>query len=228
MSRPVTILAALAVVAVAALVPTPVAAAGPVDSSLTIFYWDSEFEMEGGTGLVEDSAGNWGLDGSLWIHEKFGIAAAFYRTDLDDLPGATDDTDDVSLDFKYKLFSPTDKNFIAIGVGWQEAGLTITSALGDTSGPRLVGEAGVGFKQVNAYGRIAYMPFMDDIDPSVGPTLEDVEAVEFEVGVQWRVAPFLHFRLAWHSIEFDMEAQGSGAEVTTTSDGLVLGVGVHF
>ena len=225
MRKTVTLLATLAL---ATLVAAPAAATGPVDGSLTMFYWNSEFEMQGGSGLAEDSAGNSGLDGGVWIQEKYGIAAAYYRTDLADLPGATDSTEDFNLDFKYKLFSPTTKNFVAVGLGWQEAGLTVTSSLGDTSGPRLVGEAGVGIKQISGYGRVAYMPFMDDIEPATGPTLEDVEAMEFEVGVQWRAAPFLHFRLAWHSVEFDMATQGTGANVTTTSDGVVLGMGFHF
>ncbi len=220
------LLALFVLAASTALAPSPALALGPVDGEATAYWWHNDFSIEG-TGFAEDDAGDLGFRGELWLFERVGFAGAFLRSNLEDVTLDDDTATYAHLDVRFRLFSPSENNFIALGVGWQEAEFQVSPGFGDTSGLRVVAEGRVSAGIVYVYGEVAYMPDLDDVQAT--PTdLVNIEGLEYEVGIAFKPAPFFQIRLGYHSLELEMERAVTGLDRTLKADGFLLGLGVTF
>jgi len=203
---------ATAAVVAALAAAVPVAAAGPVDGEVTAFYWLSETtsEFDGSPSFKEDSD-DLGFRGELWFFKRLGVSAGMYSADLADSDETVDYT---NLDVEWRLISPSENNFFAVGVGWQK----IDVGDDDTSGPRVVVEGRVALVGIlYFYGRGAYAPDLDDVGPATGG-----KASEYDLGVMIKPAPFLQIFAGYRSnrVSFD------GFDWDTT--GPIAGVGINF
>jgi hypothetical protein len=211
------------------MVAVPALALGPVDGEVGALWWANEYETEG----VSEDAGVPGFNAELWW-KKVGVRAQL----LGDLDNTDSSTDYTAVDVMWKAFAPTENNFIAVGLGWQDMGFTavdagLTNAFsGDTSGMRVALEGRVGIVgMVYAYGQAAYLPDMDNATDPNGDEYNDVDGLEFEVGVSWKPAPFISVRGGYRQNTLDYKRVSfGGAESGESSDstGFLLGVGFHF
>ena len=77
---------------------------------------------------------------------------------------------------------------------------------------------------------------MDDATSSnpLGGRFEDIEGLEYEVGVSWKMFPFVSMRAGYRETTFDFtetnSAKSSDDELdgTIESKGFLLGLGFHF
>ena len=204
------IVAAAVVVVGVAIVPS--LAAGPVDGEITAVYWlsDSKFDLGGLDSGTEKSEAV-GFRAELWFVKKLGVSAGLFKADLVD----SDETIDYNnLDVKWRLLSPTENNFLAVGAGWQQ----IDVGMKDTGGVRLVVDgrvALVGF--LYFYGRAAYVPSLSGVDEVEGGSMTELEA-----GLMIKPVPFVQLFVGYRSDDVSFDA----GEWTT--DGFLAGVGVNF
>ena len=199
------------------LVCGPSMALGPVDGEVAAVWWDNEFTDNSG-GSTDAAAP--GFRANLWMKD-FGVRAAIFASDPDDL--AVDKSDYLSLDVMYKAVSVTDKNYFAVGLGWEEFDM---SGLGDTSGVRLALEGRVGMgNMAYAYGEGAYLPSLDDIS-GPGGNFTDVDGTEYELGVGMSPAPFISLKAGYRETTFDFSQAGGGGSVE--SSGFLIATGFHF
>lgn len=199
---------------------SPALALGPVDGEVTALYWLSTTQI----GSSEEDSPDAGGRAELWFVKKIGISAALVRTDPE---GALEGTDLEyrNLDLKWRVLSPTENNFLALGVGWQQLELANGDSV-DTSGPRAVLEGRVSLVGVlYAYGRAAYLPDLDDWRIGL-VTLTNGKGHEIEGGVQLKPAPFLQFFAGYRRNEATFD--GLLGEVEVSTDGIVAGAGVNF
>lgn len=220
-----------------ALAALPALAMGPVDGEVGALYWANDFEAaEGGSSLSSD-AGAPGYRAEIWFFKKYGLRAAHYASELDDFNDLSSDY--TSVDFMWRAFSPTENNFLAIGLGWQTMDLETIGLEGDTSGVRVDVEGRVALGGLfYLYGQGSYLPSLDDapaVDPLLG-NFEDLDGHEFEAGVSWKIAPFLSLRAGYREqvINFTrtdfIPLPGEDSEVAgdATTEGFLLGLSVRF
>lgn len=165
-----------------------VQAAGPIDGEVSAVWWANDFEIDNGTANASSDAGAPGLRASLWLHNRYGVHASRFGSDADNANGA----DYTSFDVMWRALSPTENNFVALGLGWQQMDV---EGIGDAaSGARVTVEGRMSLMSVlQAYGHGSYLPSLSDItpdDPALGPW-EDVNAYEYELGVAWNAMPFM-------------------------------------
>jgi hypothetical protein len=218
--RPLRLLALLTVLAAAPSLP--VWALGPVDGEVTALYWLSDTEV----GDVSESSSAVSGRAELWFVKKFGVSAALYQPDPEDSLEGTD-FDYKNIDFKWRLLSPTENNFLAIGAGWQQADYDDNGVEADTSGPRLVAEGRVGIVgMLYFYGRGAYLPDLDDMEVGL-VTFTDGKGHELEFGVQLKPMPFVQFFGGYRTQEESFEGP-FGNDIDLKHDGFVVGAGFNF
>jgi len=225
MSHPLRLV--VRVLVLTTMVATPALALGPVDGEVGALWWANEYATEGASA----DAGVPGINAELWWQSKFGVRAKLFG-DVDNTSSSSDYT---AVDVMWKPFSPTENNFVAVGVGWQDMDFTaIDSFSGDTSGMRLSVEGRVGIVgMVYAYGQAAYLPSMGDASDSVNE-YSDMDGLEYEVGVSWKPAPFISVRGGYREAQLDYtRVEFGGAETSESSEssessGFLLGVGFHF
>lgn len=214
----------------ASLAGAPALALGPIDGEVGAVWWANDFDAE--TGDLDDSADGDapGFRGELWF-KKYGLRAAMYSSDTDDLNIDQDSSDYMSVDLMWKAFAPTENNYVAVGLGWEE--LDILDS--DTSGVRLSAEGRIGILSVlHAYGHASYLPSMDDTSSSgFDGRFEDIDGLEYEVGISWKMAPFISMRAGYRETSFDFDfdpLEKSDPEVASSieSTGFLLGLGFHF
>ena len=213
----------LALATVLAAAPhVPAWALGPVDGEVTVLYWNSDTDAFG----ASESSSAVGGRAELWFIKKLGVSAGIYRPEPD---GSLDglEFDYKNLDVKWRLISPTENNFLAVGAGWQLVDIDFGGFDTDTSGLRLVAEGRVGLVNIlYLYGRAAYLPSLDDLDTGL-ITLTDGKGKEFEFGLQLKPMPFIQFFAGFRSHEDNFEGP-FGADVDFKHDGIVAGAGVNF
>lgn len=192
------------------LAAAPAAAMGPVDGEVTVMYWLSETEVDDGVTSASVDSEDIGFRGELWFAKKIGVSVAMFGADLEDTDLSLDYN---NLDVKWRLFSPTENNFFAVGAGWQE----IDAGDGKADGFRVVAEGRVAIVGiVYFYGRGAYAPSLD----AEG---EDADMTELEAGVMLKPAPFLQLFAGYRMNETSFDAGGD-----LTTDGFVVGAGINF
>lgn len=211
-------------------------AMGPVDGEIGAVYWANDFDSKG-VASFSSGANAPGFRAELWLFERYGLRAGQYRSDLDDY--GTETADYTSLDFMWRAFSPTENNFFALGLGWQEMDLGTIGLSGDTSGARISAEGRVSVAAlVYLYAQGSYLPSMDDADAVVAGLgrFEDVSGHEYELGVSWKMAPFVSLRAGYRSnnVEFTQTGLdpllGFGAEMDgeVESGGFLGGLSLRF
>jgi hypothetical protein len=230
MSHPLRLV--VRVLLLSTLVAAPALALGPVDGEVGALWWANEYDTE----RASADAGVPGLNAELWWQSKFGLRAQMLG-DVDDTSNSSDYT---AVDVMWKAFSPTENNFVAVGLGWQDMDFTagdITApspAGGDTSGMRIAVEGRVGIVgMVYAYGQAAYLPSMDDSSNSLSltpETYDDMDGLEYEVGVSWKPAPFISVRGGFRENQLDYTRVNGlvSNDESSESSGFLLGVGFHF
>ena len=229
MSHPLRLI--VRVLLLCSMVATPALALGPVDGEVGALWWANEYDAEG----LSADAGVPGFNAELWWQSKFGVRAQL----LGDIDDNASSADYATLDVMWKAFSPSENNFIALGLGWQDMDFsTLDSALrdtGDTSGMRIALEGRVGIVgMVYAYGQAAYLPSMDDATGSLPTpdTYDDMDGLEFELGLSWKPAPFISLRGGYREsrLDYTRVPSGGGSETDESSEssGYLLGAGFHF
>jgi len=171
------------------MVAIPAVAAGPVEGEVSALWWANDFDSQTTTTNVSSDAGAPGLRAELWLLDRYGVKASQYGSD----PDETDGADYTSIDFMWRALAPTENNFVAVGLGWEQ--MEIDSLGEDTSGMRVSVEGSVGIVgMLQAYGQGAYLPSLDDVSSKnalVG-SLHDLDAYEYEIGMAWNAMPFMN------------------------------------
>ena len=224
--------AALGTLLLSCLASAPAVAMGPVDGEVDAFWWANDFDASGLQSAVPpgtDAAAP-SYSGELWIFKRYGFRAGRYSSDLGDVGRSTSDT--TSLDFMWKAFSPTENNFLAVGAGWQEMDMP-SIGLDSTSGARLSAEGRVAIIGVlQLFAQLSYYPSLDDgqgITPADG-RFEDMSGSEYEFGLIWKLAPFVHLRAGYResSVDFTRIDLSGALNGSAESSGFLVGMGVHF
>ncbi|MDH3626840.1 MAG: hypothetical protein OES25_04200 [Acidobacteriota bacterium] len=220
-----------------AIAVTPALAAGPIDGEIGAIWWANDFETTGGSTVVSGDAGAPGYRAEVWLFEDYGLRAGQYRSSLGDF--SFDDAESVSVDFLWRVLSPTENNFLAVGAGWQDMDLATVGLAGDTSGARLTAEgraAAAGF--VYVYGQVSYLPSLADADATIitDGTFEDLSGIETEVGASFKLAPFVSLRAGYRSQTIDftrtgfvpLPGQPTSVDGEIESSGFLAGLTVRF
>jgi opacity protein-like surface antigen len=221
----------LGIVLIAVLLSTPVLALGPVDGEIGAVWWANEFDSDGGAANVSSDAGAPGFFAQLWFFDRFGLKASQYTSDLDDV--GADSADYTSVDAMWRPFSPSENNFIALGLGWEEMDLASIGLDGDTSGARVTVEGRIAVAVVYFYGQGSYLPKLDDTPATVAAdgVFEDLSSLELEAGVAWKVAPFIGLRGGYRSQKVDftrIPEIGPELEGEVDSNGFFAGLNFRF
>jgi len=167
---------------------TPALAAGPIDGEVAVVWWANEFSTDTDTAAASSDAEALGLTAQMWVKKRYGLRASQFGSNPDGSSGA----DYTSVDLLWKALAPSENNFVALGLGWQQMDM---QGLDDsTSGARVIVEGRVGLGgSVFAYGHGSYLPSMSDsdaVETSLG-RYEDLDAYEYEVGVAWNALSFM-------------------------------------
>ncbi len=210
---------ALAVFA-ASLWTVPALALGPVDGEVTALYWDSDTDVDG----VSEGSGDVAGRAEIWFLTRWGVSGAYFQPSPGGLlEGA--ELEYLNLDAKIKVFAPTENNFVALGLGWQTVDLSGEESA-DTSGPRVVAEGRFSFKIVYFYGRVAWLPELDDI--AFGETtLTNGEGQEAEAGIQIKPFPFFQIFAGYRADKMSFDAP-EGGSFEVENKGPVAGIGFNF
>jgi len=167
----------------------PSYAAGPIDGEVSAVWWANSYDSDVQGSEASGSAGAAGLRAQLWMLNRYGLVANRFGSS----PDETDGADYTSVDFMWRALSPTENNFVAVGVGWQQ--MEIAGLDQDTSGARLSVEGRFGLLgALYGYGHGAYLPALDDSDaedPLLG-RYADMDSYEYELGVAWHAMPFVN------------------------------------
>ncbi len=183
----------------------PALAAGPIDGEVAAVWWANDFETKSEAGVGSTDGGAAGLRAQLWFKNKYGLKAMQYGSDPSDSDGA----DYTSVDVMWRPLSPTENNFVAVGVGWQE--MEIDGLQNTTSGMRLSLEGRIAVVgMVYAYGNAAYLPSLEDspAEDSAFGDFEDLESYEYEFGVAWNASPFVNVHAGYRvsTLEFNQNS----------------------
>jgi opacity protein-like surface antigen len=220
--------ASLCACALLAIGTTPALAIGPVDGEIGAVYWANDFETAGASA----DAGAPGFHAELWLKD-FGLRATRFSSEPDVAQAGVENSDYTSVDLMWKAFAPTENNYVAVGLGWEDVDLATIGLDGSTSGARVAVEGRVGFVgAVYGYAQAAYLPQLDDANSVVaGLTFEEMEGLEYELGVQWKMLPFMSMRAGYRANNVDYKlVDGLGGEESDTveSTGFLAGLGFHF
>jgi len=191
------------------LTPSKAQAMGAVDAEVGLLWWAHEIDTPGRKSVDADDVGAY-FD--LWLGDSWGISANAYSSDSDDPEFSS--SSDYSIDAKWRLLSPTENNFFAVGAGWQ--GIETTTGQ-SSDGPRLLIEGRVGVGILFGYGEVAWMPDLGDAG-----IFQDMDGTEYEFGASLTPFPFLNLRLGYRV--FDLGYKGGSEK----SSGPLLGVAIHF
>jgi hypothetical protein len=193
----------------------PLLAAGPVDGEVSALWWANEYDRNTQTSNVSEDGGSPGLRAELWMLERYGVRASMFGSDVSDSQGA----DYASVDVMWKALAPTENNFVAVGLGWQQ--MDLQGLAQETSGMRLAVEGRFGLVgMLYGYGSASYLPDLDDAaasDPLAG-RLEDIDAFEYELGLAWNALPFMNVHAGYrvNNLSFTQETiqvAGVGTDV---------------
>lgn len=212
----------------------PALALGPVDGEVGLLWWQSDFDRDTDLEDISTDASAPGIRGELWFFNKLGVRASLFSSDLGDLN--EEDADNLSADVMWRLFSPTENTFLALGAGWQDLEFTesgVATTIVETSGPRATLQGRVGLVgALHLYGHYSYMPELEDFTPSGTTDLyTDLEGNEFELGLFWKMGPFFDMRAGYRASEVDFTAQPTllpQYQGTVDAAGFMVGMGIHF
>jgi hypothetical protein len=183
----------------------PVLAAGPIDGEVSTVWWANDFDTKSETASTSSDAGAPGLRAELWMLNRYGLRASRFGSD----PDGSDGADYTSVDVMWRALSPTENNFVAVGLGWQQ--MDVEGLDEATSGARVTVEGRVSLMgMLYAYGHGSFLPSLSDTDaadPQQGQ-FEDLDAYEYELGVAWNAMPFMDVHAGYrvNNLSFTQEA----------------------
>ena len=220
MKRIAWILATFVVVCL--VIPSTALALGPVDVDAKLMYWLGELDVAGeGTDNMDGA----GLDLDLWFTDKLGATILYYPLSGSGMLDGID-ADYMSIDLKWKVYSPEGGNYVAVGAGYQDT--TLGPGGGDdldTSGFRVFVDGVVGFNDfIQGYASYVYLPSLDSVDPGF---LDDGDGTEYELGVRFTVKK-VDIYAAYRAHNMDFDILGDGPTIAIDNDGFVVGVGFRF
>ena len=188
-----------------------------VDGSAYLSWWSNDFSANAVDASFD--AGTVGADAEVWWRQRWGIKGSLYKSDVVE-SNSGDGPDFFSIDIKRRLISPTENNFLALGLGWQ----TVDLAKGaDTQGYRFLLQGGLGLTPVlSVYGHTAWLPGMVESDE-----IGDPKGLEIEAGIALKPFPFVSFRAGYRTFMLDYVSL-EGANETSKSKGIIVGAGVTF
>jgi opacity protein-like surface antigen len=188
-----------------------------VDGSAYLSWWSNNFSADALDASFD--AGTVGVEAEAWWSQRWGIKGSLFKSDVleNDSKGGPDF---LSFDVKRRLISPTQNNFLALGLGWQSVDLTKDA---DTEGFRLLLQGALGLTPVlSVFGHAAWLPGLVESDQ-----LKDPKGLEFEAGIAVNPFPYLSLRAGYRQFNLDFNSP-AGENETSRSKGVVLGAGVTF
>jgi opacity protein-like surface antigen len=207
-------------------------ALGPVDGEFGAIWWENDYESTGTGSDLSSSASAPGFRGELWFLKRYGIRAAMFSSDVEQV--GVEDSDYTSVDLMWKAVAPMENNFFAVGLGWTEMDLSSAGMAVDTSGARISVEGRVALVGlVYVYGQGSYLPELDDgeaLNPLDG-NFTDMTGFEYEAGVSVKMAPFLSLRAGYRAQKVDftrVDLVGAEFDGDSESSGFLAGLTVRF
>ena len=177
--------------------------------------WSTEF-----AGLGKPVENEESIEGfaELWWNNKWSVRGQIQS--FDSYTSGYSESEHLSVDLKRRFFSLSEKNYVALGAGWEE----ITLDNSDTySGLKLTAEGQLELaSDISVYGQTSWLPELDD--PISGSNLE---GRTFEAGLNFAPAPSLSVRFGYRRFRLDAGDQ-SGAGESRESDGFIFGAGYHW
>jgi hypothetical protein len=174
---------------VAAALAAPAVAVAPIDGEVSAVWWANAQETSSSSASTSSDAGAPGLRAEMWMLERYGMRASQYAAE----PDAGSGSDFTSLDVMWRAMAPTENNYVALGLGWEQ--MELAGFRDATSGVRVSVQGSMGLlDMLQAYGAGSYLPALDDAvasDPLDG-SYEDVDAFEYELGLAWKAMPFMN------------------------------------
>lgn len=209
-----------AFVAACLVMPSAALAVGPVDVDAKVMYWLGELDIDG----ESDDMDGAGLDLDLWFTDKLGATLLYYPTSGSGMLDGVD-MDYMSLDLKWKVYSPSEGNYVAVGAGYQDSELSDDFESLDTSGFRVFVDGAVGFNDfIQGYASYVFLPSLDSIQEGF---VDDGDGSEYEAGLRFTVSKVdIYAGYRAHNMSFDIV--GGGPTIDIDNDGFVAGVGFRF
>ena len=177
--------------------------------------WSSEYAGLGNSIVNEDS-----IKGFAELHwnSKWSVRGRIQSVDAYDL--GYSDSEHMSVDLKRRFFSLSEKNYVALGAGWEEITLDDTDTY---SGLRLSAEGQLELgDDLSVYGQTSWLPELDDAISGA-----NLEGRAFEAGFNFAPAPSLSVRFGYRRFRLDV-GDHTGSGQTRESDGFIFGAGYHW
>jgi len=210
--------------------PLPLRAAPGVDGEVAAVWWSNELTTDTGAGATSSSAGAPGFRAELWMLERYGLRGSQFHSNADQIGDEGDAS--TSLDVMWRAFAPTKNNFLAMGLGWQRTDLGDLGLDAATSGVRLSLEGRLGFTNaIQGYAQGSYLPSLGDGQSTAsGASYTDMKGLEYEVGVAFRLAPFVALHAGYRAqevafTESSLVGPGSGVSPTDTLSPAAASIG---
>lgn len=209
-------LAARLILIVGLLVALPARALGPIDGEAGMLTWVVDTDNYTDASIDTASIGGYA---ELWLDQRWGFRTALYRVSEDAVSMAPDEQ--TVVDLKYRLVSPTDNTYVALGLGWEQDRF---GTEGDTSAARVLIDSRIGvLGALYLYGEAGWAPQMGDLG-----LREDLSSISVETGLVLDPLPFVSLRLAWRYHITDYTGSITGTSMRETSYGVILGGGIHW
>jgi len=217
----------LAAGTLALLLAAPAAAA--VDAEIELRYWANDATIE--VGSEDRSAGmpGAGLRAEIAVFKKLAFAGEYSKLTGEDFLEDWEVTE-TQLDVKWRILSPTENTFFALGLGYQGFGFDVEGDSVSSNGYRVVADGRFGFVGIlYVYGRLAYLPSLSDLDLDGETVGEGDTGFDLDIGLGIEPLPILSLWVGYRTQSFGYKNfDGSPQDFTFDNTGLYLGAGVHF
>ena len=155
-----------------------------------------------------------GMQNKLWLGQSRRTLRPFLQ------PGTTN-ANQISVDIKRQFFSRAANTYLAMGLGWDDIGLSNDDS---THGMRLVAEGRVGvYGPAYIFGQAALAPWMSDTASFIDPF-----GKEIELGVGFQPLPTMSFKAGYRSYWLDLMNLENDALQRNQSDGFYIGGGLNW
>ena len=174
-------------------------------------FSQTEYHLPG-SGLNIDFSNT--LFGDKWLGQS-----RHYQ--ISSLKPGEDDTSQLSIDIKRRLYSYTENTYVAMGLGWDDIGLSDNRS---TSGMRFVAEGRLGLLgPTYVFGQAALAPWLSDTEKYVNPF-----GKELELGFAVEPLPSMSFRAGYRSYWLDLSDSNDASTYQNQTDGFFIGGGLHW